>query len=94
MTIKWGEMKPLFVEKEQTPSFPLEAFPPIIANYVQAVAEYTQTSPDMASVVALGVLATCNQRKFVVQDGHIEPLNLSQNLRNESQQCYSFYHRI
>lgn len=72
----WGTMQPLSVEKAQVPCFPMEKLPPIVANYVKAVSEYTQTSQDMASVVALGVLATCNQRKFVVKDGHTEPLNL------------------
>ncbi|MFI3254478.1 MAG: YfjI family protein [Eubacteriales bacterium] len=75
-TIKWGEMRPLTLEKEQVPYFPVEKFPKTIADYVFSVSEFTQTNPDMASVVALGVLATCNQRKFVVQESHTEPLNL------------------
>lgn len=75
-TNQWGAMQPLSVEKTQVPSFPTEKLPSIVADYVKAVSEYTQTSQDMASVVALGVLSTCNQRKFVVKDSHTEPLNL------------------
>lgn len=58
------------------PSFPINTLPEIMKNYVLAVAEHTQTTVDMAAVVALGTLATCNQKKFVVFDEYVEPLNL------------------
>lgn len=45
--------------------------PEIMKNYVLAVAEHTQTTPDMSAVVALGTLATCNQKKFVVYDEYV-----------------------
>lgn len=60
------------------PSFPVAALPPAIAAYVHAVADSSQTSPDMAAVASLGVLSCCLQGKFQIQirRGFIEPLNL------------------
>lgn len=72
----WGEMKPLKTIKMPIPTFPVYALPEIVKKYVEAVSEHTQTIVDMAAVVALGTLATCNQKKFVVFDEYIEPLNL------------------
>lgn len=72
----WYEMKPLEMKKMPLPSFPVNSFPLVVRDYVLAVAEHTQTSVDMAAVVALGILATCNQKKFVVYDEYVEPVNL------------------
>lgn len=74
--MQWGEMRPLTLQKGQLDTFPVFEFPPVIADYIMAVAESTQTSPDMASVVALGVLAVCNQRKYQVWNNYFEPINL------------------
>ncbi|MFI3249395.1 MAG: YfjI family protein [Eubacteriales bacterium] len=73
---QWGEMRPLTLQRGTLDTFPVYELPPIIADYVMAVAESTQTTPDMASVVALGVLAVCNQRKYQVWNNYFEPLNL------------------
>ena len=60
------------------PTFPVEAFPPAIRDYVLAVAETTQTPVDMAATAALAVLALCQQGKYRIKgkDDWIEPLNL------------------
>lgn len=60
------------------PSFPLDALPDFIRNYVKAVAEFSQTSPDMAAVISLGVLAVCLQGKYEIESpsGFSEPLSL------------------
>lgn len=73
---KWGVMQPFPEEKTTLPYFPLEDLPPSLRDFVMAVAESTQTNPDMASVVALGTLAVCNQRKFHVWNNYYEPLSL------------------
>lgn len=73
---QWGIMQPLTLVKGSLDVFPVCDFPPVIEQYVMSVADTTQTAHDMASVVALGVLAVCNQRKYVVENNYIEPLSL------------------
>lgn len=65
-------------ERRELPEFPVAALPPAIAAYVKAVAESSQTSPDMAAVISLGVLSCCLQGKYQLQvkNGYAEPLNL------------------
>ena len=60
------------------PTFPVEAFPTAVRDYVLAVAETTQTPVDMAATAALAVLALCQQGKYRIKgkDDWIEPLNL------------------
>ena len=69
---------PLTPQWSELPSFPMQALPPVIRSYVSAVAEHSQTSPDMAAVISLGVLAACLQGKFRVEGtpGYYEPLSL------------------
>ena len=60
------------------PQFPADALPDTMQQYVCAVAEQTQTFPDMAAVIGLGVLAVCLQGKFRIEGipGYTEPLSL------------------
>ena len=60
------------------PTFPVDALPSVLRDYVTAVAETTQTSPDMAAAASLAVLAICAQGKFVIsgKKDWAEPLNL------------------
>jgi len=60
------------------PMFPVGELPVIVGDYVRAVAETTQTSPDMAAVASLAILALCLQGKFKIEGKKdwIEPLNL------------------
>ncbi len=57
--------------RQETPgdetSFTVEEYPQPLRDYVTALAESTQTSPKMAGVLALGVLATAAQSKYTVQ---------------------------
>ena len=59
-------------------SFPLDALPGDIAQYVSAVAESTQTPVDMAGVAALSILSVCLQGKYRVRGkaDWLEPVNL------------------
>lgn len=69
---------PLKPQQNDLPPFPVECLPEYLRNYVIAVAEHSQTSPDMAAVIGLGVLAVCLQGKYQVQGnlGYCEPLSL------------------
>ncbi len=72
------EVRPLKPQQNMLPTFPTECLPPILRDYVSAVAEHSQTSPDMAAVIGLGVLSVCLQGKYQVQGipGYTEPLSL------------------
>ena len=69
---------PLTPQCNDLPAFPVDALPVVVKNYVNAVAEHSQTSPDMAAVISLGVLAVCLQGKYRVEgtEGYYEPLSL------------------
>lgn len=71
-------VKPLTPQWSELPPFPVDVLPQPLRDYVNAVAEHSQTSPDMAAVIGLGVLAVCLQGKFKVQGnpGYCEPLSL------------------
>ena len=69
---------PLTPQWSDLPPFPVDALPDTIRRYVSAVAEHSQTAPDMAAVISLGVLAICLQGKYKVEGtpGYYEPLSL------------------
>ena len=60
------------------PNFPVNDLPMVISDYVRAVAETTQTSPDMAAVASLAILALCMQGKFKIEGKKdwVEQMNL------------------
>ncbi|MGW2586279.1 DUF3987 domain-containing protein [Streptomyces virginiae] len=62
----WPEPIPLNVQPK-LPPFPTHALPGWLADYVAAVAEETQTPPDMAGALALSVLSTASGGRSVVQ---------------------------
>ncbi len=74
--VKWEE--PIPFGKYRKALFPVKALPDPIAAYVSAVAEDTQTAPDMAGTIALSILSACMQGKFRIQGKPtwIEPVNL------------------
>lgn len=69
---------PLTPQWSDLPAFPVDALPDVVRNYVSAVAEHSQTAPDMAAVISLGVLAICLQGKYKIEGtpGYCEPLSL------------------
>lgn len=69
---EWQE--PVDFDNPHLPPFPVEVFPDWLKNYVEAVAETTQTPVDMAGTVALSVLAAACARKVIVpiQGGWME----------------------
>lgn len=58
---------PVPFELIEAPDFPVECLPYPMASFVGALAESTQTPPEMASVLSLGVLATAFQSRFEVE---------------------------
>jgi hypothetical protein len=60
------------------PAFPVDAFPGWVRAEVAAVAEFTQTPPDLGATVVLGVLAAAAGGRAVVEvrGSWREPLNL------------------
>lgn len=70
--------KPIPFTQLTLPPFPVDALPPATREYVQAVAESTQTPVDMSASAALAVLALCQQGKYRIagKEDWREPLNL------------------
>ena len=77
-TPAFRQLNPLKPQYCDLPPFPTECLPPVLREYVSAVAEHSQTAPDMAAVIGLGVLAVCLQGKYQVEGipGYAEPLSL------------------
>lgn len=75
-TREWQE--PVGFDEAHLPPFPTHVLPGWVKNYVEAVAESTQTPADMSGLVSLSVLATTVARKIRVQvySDWSEPLNL------------------
>lgn len=70
--------RPIPFTQHTLPPFPVDALPPVIREYVLAVAESTQTPVDMSASAALAVLALCQQGKYRIagKEDWREPLNL------------------
>lgn len=66
------------MDVNQLPAFPIDSLPPVLKDYVLAVAENKQVSPDMVAVSCLAVVALSVQGKFEVLplNGWKESLNL------------------
>jgi replicative DNA helicase len=60
------------------PEFPVDCLPPVLRAWVEAEAEATQTPPELAACVALGVLSACAAGSFEVEvrPGYVEPIQL------------------
>ncbi|MGD6753808.1 DUF3987 domain-containing protein [Streptomyces sp. BH105] len=73
----WGEPIPLTTQP-QLPPFPSHVLPSWLREFVDAVAEETQTPADLAGTLALAVLATAAGGRVIVQlrGRWREPLNL------------------
>jgi len=74
---KWDPPTPLSARRT-LPPFPVDALPGWVADQVAAVAEFTQTPPDLAGCVALAALSTAAGGRAIVEIRHgwREPLNI------------------
>lgn len=69
---------PLSFEGDALPGFPMDALTPVLRNYASAIAESTQTSPDMSAVGILSIVSAAMRNLYKVAgkaDWH-EPTNL------------------
>ena len=69
--------QPVFFDEYLLPGFPSNIFPKWLSDYVEGVAESTQTPRDMASMAAISVLSIATAKKFEVNPygSWIESLN-------------------
>jgi len=75
---EWEE--PIPFDEFKLPSFPVDALPDVIGDYVSAVAESTQTPVDLPATCALSVMATAEQGKYEIwpKEDWCEPLCLDE----------------
>ena len=73
----WGPPVPLTAHR-LLPPFPVGSLPPWVGDQVDALAEFTQTPPDLAGCLALAVLSAAAGGRAAVQvrGGWHEPVNL------------------
>lgn len=74
----WYMPIPIENNMANLPKFPTETLPTIIRDYVEAVAEHTQTPIDMSAIASLSVIASTLQGKYEIEgkEGYTETLNL------------------
>lgn len=63
----WPDPVPLTNRALAMSQFPTWCLPKPVADYVEALAEFTQTPPEMGGLLSLGVLACAFQSKFHVE---------------------------
>ena len=71
-------LAPIPLDEITLPDLPIEAFPDVLGNMIQAVAQATETPMELAGMLGLATVATCCQKNFVVEGapGYTEPLSL------------------
>ncbi|MFH9189628.1 MULTISPECIES: DUF3987 domain-containing protein [Streptomyces] len=76
-TDQWGDPTPLG-EQRALPTFPVESLPGWLRDQVSAVAEFTQTPPDLAATMGLAALSTAagGRVNIQVRPGWTEQTNL------------------
>jgi hypothetical protein len=67
---------PIPVDKPELPKFPVSALPPVLRDWVLAESHFTQTPPELASLLALAMCAGCVARRIEIDCGWREPINL------------------
>ena len=74
----WDDPVPLGVRRRTLPMFPTGALPGWVGAMVAAVAEETQTPPDLAACVALAALSTAAGGRALVnvRGSWVEPVNI------------------
>lgn len=74
--IAWQEPDP--IDQPDLPEFPVDALPPVLADWVSEESEATQTPPAMAALLSLAVCGATIAKRVSVQAwaGWCEPCNL------------------
>lgn len=72
----WERVIPL--SEGTLPSFPVDALPPVLRDFVAAASESYQVPADLPAMLLLAAIATCCQKRIrvVIYGDHKEPLNL------------------
>lgn len=73
--LEWTDPIPL--DTPYRPPFPVQALPPVVRDVVEAVAEETQTPPDLPALVALGAISASVGGKYeiIVEGTWTEPVH-------------------
>ncbi len=73
-----GWETPVDLDTGTVPLFPVNALPRVFAEYVKALADFTEVPPDLPGILTLGVTAAAIAWKLRIQvrDGYSEPLNI------------------
>lgn len=58
---------PVPFDNIETPDFPTDALPGPLDAFVEALSESTQTPPEMAGILSLGILSTAFQSRYTVE---------------------------
>lgn len=77
--IQFSEFQPFCDEEIEAPGLPVDCLPEWVGNFCRELSASTQTPVDASIMVALAILATACQGKFVVSPfggDYCEPLNL------------------
>lgn len=76
--LEWYRQEPIPFSAQELPTWPSGVFPPVLEEYVRAVAESLQVPTDLPAMLALGVLSVTCQRRIRVHLGSDweEPTNL------------------
>lgn len=67
VTDNQGWEAPLPFDEINTPAFPVDSLPGPLSDFVECLAESTQTPEEMAGTLSLGVLSTAFQRKYTAE---------------------------
>ena len=70
----WSDPRPL--PHSGVPPFPVEALPAILRAWVHGQSDFTQTSPDLAALIALAAVSVAASKMYVIEDPWQEPINL------------------
>lgn len=67
---------PIPIDKPELPKFPVSALPPVLRDWVLAESHFTQTPPELASLLGLAMCSGCVARRIEINCGWREPINL------------------
>lgn len=71
-----GWENPIPIDRPVLPKFPVDMLPEPIREWVVATAEYTQTPVELPALLALAACSGCVARRYEIDCGWREPINL------------------
>jgi replicative DNA helicase len=67
---------PIPIDRPELPAFPVNRLPEPLRDWIESTAEYTQTPIELPALLALAACSGCVARRFEIDCGWIEPINL------------------